>query len=441
MAFQGIQGFGFNPAQFGGGVQGAGFLPPAGVPVQQFANTPVQLIQLTQLLQGMLSALQQLQQGYQGMLGNPGQQFPGFPGQQPGFPGFPGQQPGFPGFPGQQPGFPGFPGQQPGYPGFPQQPPIGYPQQPPIGYPGPGYPGPGYPGPGGPGQPPVFGGGNPPVADPRFTQWATDPSKVGSAERAQISKLDDTQRGVLHLWGIQVTSAGKNDGGIYFNVLNNPENFKPAEVALIRDLYQKEMQMFGGVTGKLLDQQFFGLYQGMTGKDISQRYGNTPVTFAQGPVNMDNRLNGQNGLGSFDNAVIRLWGHDRLDNGANDGSIVQFTLDASKSMDTDLAQKQRFDLEALLAADAADGVRDGSSLESSFIDSLDRIYLGGPGANVDRTLARSGINRVTVGSILDGIKNTPFPGVPPGVDITNIANIGKCPVLGSAVTQQGINFG
>jgi hypothetical protein len=196
------------------------------------------------------------------------------------------------------------------------------------------------------------------------------------------------------------------------------------------------MNTYGGITGKALDKEFFNLYQGMTGKDISQRYANRPVQFATGPVNLNNRTTGQNGLSQFDNAVIRLWGHDRLDNGANDGSIVQFTLGAGKSMDSDLVQNQRGNLEALLAADEADGGRDGSALERSFVDSLDRIYLGGPGANVDKTLAESGINRTTVGSVLDRIKNTPFPGVPPGVDITNMQNIGKCPFFKGGVTGQ-----
>ena len=248
----------------------------------------------------------------------------------------------------------------------------------------------------------------------------------------------------MHLWGIQVTSEGKNNGGIYFNVLQNPDNFQPAEVELVKNLYNQEMAMFGGVTGKLLDQHFFGVYQQQTGKDISQRYGNRPLEYAQGPVNMDNRLTGNNGLTSMDNTVIRLWGHDSLDNGAMDGSVAEFTLNSQFALDkidgSKGALNQR-EVEILLAADLADGRRDGSSIESSFIDSLDRIYFGGPGANAQVTANRAGLNSQGVDNIISQWRQNPPPGIPPGVDITNIQNIGKCPVLGQAVTQQGIGFG
>ncbi len=370
-------------------------------PVQSF--NPNQTAQFQTLLRMVITALAQVMQGFQNFGGAPGMGQPGF------------GQPGM-GQPGMgQPGL-GFPG------------PVGAPPNNPFGP----VPSPGTPVFGGPQQPgfvdPTRPVGNAP--DPNFNF-----SDLNNNQRTQVSGLNDTQRGIMHLWGIQVTSAGKNNGGVYFNVLNNPEQFKPAEVALVRDLYQKEMAMFGGVTGKLLDQQFFGLYQDMTGKDLSQRYGNTPVEFATGPVNMDNRTNGQNGLGAFDNAVLRLWGHDTLDNGLNDGSVVEFTLGSNMAFDRDLAQG---DLQALLAADIADnGRRDGTALEGAFLDSLDRIYLGGPGANADQTLNRAGATRNDVGSILDQFAQNPPPGVPPGVDITNMNNIGKCPVLGPMVTQQG----
>jgi hypothetical protein len=261
-----------------------------------------------------------------------------------------------------------------------------------------------------------------------------DYKTLGADQRTQLSGLNDFERGAMHLWGIQMSSAGKQDGGIYFNVLNNPQDFKPAEVQLVRELYQREMQMFGGVTGKLLDEHFFGVYGKISGVDIGSKYRNSPINYAQGPVNLQNRITGQNGLGSFDNAVLRLWGHDRLDNGLQDGSVVEWSLLSNNAFDKDL---NRGDLEALLAADAADGRRDGSSLERAFMDSLDRIYFGGPGANADKTLAQSGISRVQVGSVLDQLARNPPPGVPPGVDITNIANIGRCPVLGSTVRSGG----
>jgi hypothetical protein len=398
--------------------------------------------QVQALLQSLMSAIQQLAGGYQGFGGHQGGLPGGFPqpfGQGGGFPTFPQPQ-----FPGQQnpfqfypsPGTPqfGYPQQQ--YPGFPPQQFPGFPQQQYPGFPQQQFPG-------GPGTP-----GNPVSTGPGVNN-NLDFTKLSKDERTNLSGLNDKGRAALHLWGIQVTSAGKNDGGIYFNVLNNPENFQPAEVALVKEMYNQEMAMFGGVTGKLLDQHFFGVYKQQTGKDISGRYGNTPVQFAQGPVNMDNRLTGNNGLSGFDNTVIRLWGHDSLDNGAMDGSVTEFTLNSQFALDKTNGTKGsvgRGGVEALLAADLADGVRDGNALESSFIDSLDRIYHGGPGASVNTTMARAGLNQTGVNNIIAQWKENPPPGIPPGVDITNIQNIGKCPVLGQSVAGMqpglgGIGFG
>jgi len=396
--------------------------------------------QIQRLLQSMMSAIQQLAGGYQGFGGNQPAQMGGFfPfGQGGGFPTFP--QPQFPGqapfqfYP--SPGTPQFGG---GYQQFPQQ---GYPQQ---GYPQTGYPQTGYPQPqtGGPGTP-----GNPVSTGPGFDK-NLDFTKLSKTERTNLTGLNDRGRAAMHLWGIQVTSEGKNNGGIYFNVLNNPENFQPAEVELVREMYNQEMAMFGGVTGKMLDQHFFGVYKQETGKDISGRYGNRPLEFAQGPVNMDNRLTGNNGLSSFDNTVIRLWGHDSLDNGAMDGSVTEFTLGsqfALDKLDGSTGSLDRSGVETLLAADLADGTRDGNALESSFIDSLDRIYFGGPGASEHTTMQRAGLNQTGVNDIIAEWSKNPPPGIPAGVDITDIKNIGKCPVLGQSVAGMqpglgGVGFG
>ncbi len=97
-------------------------------------------------------------------------------------------------------------------------------------------------------------------------------------------------------------------------------------------------------------------------------------------------------------------------------------------------------MEALLAADLADGVRDGNAMESAFIDSLDRIYFGAQGASTQGVLQRAGINQTGAQNIIAQWAQNPPPGIPPGVDITNIKNIGKCPVLGQSVagTQPGL---
>ena len=268
-------------------------------------------------------------------------------------------------------------------------------------------------------------------------------TQAGRDSRTQVSGMNDRQRAALHLWGGQMATAGENDGSIYFNVLQNPENFKEEEVALVRELYNQEMALFGGVTGKLLDQQFFGVYRDLTGEDISQRYGNSPIKYSKGPVDMSLKGTNDNGLNGFENAVIRMWGHDPLDNGTMDGSVTEFTLlsgNALDKLDGDMAMSGRA-VESLLAADLADGVRDGNALKSAFIDVLDKAYLGGPGASSARTNARAGITNTDVDQIMANWSQNPPAGIPAGVDWTNVQNIGKCPVLGSSVTQQGITFG
>jgi hypothetical protein len=378
-------------------------------------------------MQSLMTAIQQLASGYQGFGGMPGGMPGGYPQQGGGFPTFPQPQ-----FPGQNP-FQFYP--SPGTPVFGSQP--GYPQQP------------GFPQqPGGPGTP-----GNPVSVGPGFDKnfdWAgiSRNTQAGQNERTAKSGLNERGRAALHLWGIQTSAAGKNDGSIYFNVLQNPDGFQPEEVKLVKELYNQEMAMFGGVTGKLLDQHFFGVYKHMTGKDVSQRYGNSPVQFSKGPVNMENRTNGQNGLNSYENTVLRLWGHDTLDNGAMDGSVTEFTLLSNNALDK-FGQNDGFSktaVERLLATDLADGVRDGNTLESSFIDTLDKMYLGGPGASSARTMAQTGINTQDVSAIMADWKQNPPPGIPAGVDITNIQNIGKCPVLGQSVAGMqpglgGVGFG
>ena len=362
-----------------------------------------------------MSAIQQLSSGYQSFGGQPGigsNFMQGFGG----FPSFP-----QPSFPGQTP-FQFYP--SPGTPSF-----------------GGGFPNPFF------GQP-VHGQNpsgigtreNPVAVGPGFDtgfDWAgiSRTTEAGQIERTEKSGLSEKGRAALHLWGIQTSAEGKNDGGIYFNVLQNPDNFQPEEVKLVKELYSQEMALFGGVTGKLLDQHFFGVYQQMTGKDVSQRYGNSPIQYARGPVNMENRTNGQNGLNGFENTVLRLWGHDALDNGAQDGSITEFTLLSGNALDK-FGQGDGFSKEAterLLATDLADGVRDGSSLESAFVDTLDKLYFGAPGASSARSMARAGVGSQDVSAILADWKENPPPGIPEGVDISNIKNIGKCPVLGQSI--------
>lgn len=237
--------------------------------------------------------------------------------------------------------------------------------------------------------PPGVGGGYGPGA-PIGQPASTIPTNVNygdlnAQQRNQMTGMDERQRAVLHLWGIQMGSAGKQDGGVYLNVLQNPSGFKPAEVQLARELMAQEQAQFGGITGKGLDAQYFQLYQQISGVDISQRYGNAPINFATGPVNMGNRQSGGNGLSNFENSVLQLWGHNPLFTGGKvDGSILDYALNSPNRLEANL---NNADLIGLKQADlASDGVLNGDSLEKSMMAVMDRVYLGGPTATMQGTM-------------------------------------------------------
>jgi hypothetical protein len=243
-------------------------------------------------------------------------------------------------------------------------------------------------------QPPGYGtqpgtqlppGGVTPGQDAKPIDPNLNYQQLSTEQRNQTTGMNERERAALHLWGIQMGAAGKQDGGVLMNVLNNPEGFKPAEVALAKELAAKEQAQFGGITGKSLDQEFFGVYQKLTGKDISQRYANAPVNFAQGPVNMDNRLSGANGLNNFENSVLQLWGHSPLLSGGKiDGSILEYSMNSKNAMEVNL---NKSDLQKLLDADkASDGVVNGDSLENAMLDVMDRVYNGGQSASADKTM-------------------------------------------------------
>ncbi|HZN95740.1 MAG TPA: hypothetical protein VFB81_23665, partial [Myxococcales bacterium] len=207
---------------------------------------------------------------------------------------------------------------------------------------------------------------------------------LSSEQRTQMSGMDERGRAILHLWGIQMGSAGTQDGGVLLNVLQNPEKFKPAEVQLAKELAAQDRATYGGITGKSLDQAFFGVYQGLTGQDISQRYAFSPIQYARGPVDTNNRLSGANGLNNFENEVLQLWGHSPLFTGSVDGSILDYSLNSANRLEVNLNNN---DLLALKEADlASDGVLNGDSLNKSMLSVLDRVYLGAPSASVGRTM-------------------------------------------------------
>jgi len=213
-----------------------------------------------------------------------------------------------------------------------------------------------------------------------------DFTKLSATERSQIG-LNDRDRAVLHLWGIQMSSKGIQNGDVYHNVLGNPARFKPAEVELVAELQRRDNATYGNITGKALDEEFFALFKKITGTDVADNYLKAPLNMSSGqPVDLENREkvgpDGRynNGLSGFENGVLRLWGHEPLFNGGRiDGSILSYSLNSPTALDYGL---NKSDIQTLLSADLAiDGVRNGDSLASSFKDVLDKIYWKGNGTS------------------------------------------------------------
>ncbi|MBK8452166.1 MAG: hypothetical protein WAQ53_00105 [Thiofilum sp.] len=207
---------------------------------------------------------------------------------------------------------------------------------------------------------------------------------LSATQRDQLG-MTPRERAILHLWGRQVISAGKQDGGIYTNVLGadgTGTNWaNKAEVELVKELRAAEKQQFGGDTGIFLDQLYFNLVKEKTGVDMSTRYANRPVHFSSGAVSIItdiNLLHQRTGLTEFEQGALRLFGHDPLINGKFDGSVLDYTisnnnaLDGSRNSSGNPIDKV---VRQLLNEDIQDdGQRNGSSLMKSVITILDRLY-------------------------------------------------------------------
>jgi hypothetical protein len=217
---------------------------------------------------------------------------------------------------------------------------------------------------------------------------------LSATERQQSSGMTDRQRAVLHLWGGQMSTEGKNDGSILLNVMEdsklpaNQQKFKPAEHQLAFELSQRDQGVYGGITGKSLDQEFFQLYGDITGKDVSSRYANSPVLFCDGPADLSKKGSTANGLNGFSNSVLQLWGHSPLYNGGKiDGNIIEFSMNSPNKLEFYRNDQDKAEMARLLDADKkSDGVVNGDSLNNAMVDVLDNVYLGGPAATADKTM-------------------------------------------------------
>ncbi len=292
--------------------------------------------------------------------------------------------PGDPGVP-DAPGDPYTPGGNPGAPGDPYAP----------GVPGgntPGVPGaPGAPGiPGTPGNVPP--GGIPAQQDSVPIDRNINFTQLNDDQRSQLG-LNNRDRAILHLYGRDIISRNANSGeSIYFNVLGPDGTGRTwqdkDEVALIQELASREQQIYGGITGALLEEEFFALHQRQTGENMSTRYANRQITLKDRPVDIVNDINTlqqRNGLTRYEQGVLRLYGHDPLFDGRQNGSILAYTIGNNNALDGQVNSRGNAvdDVaQSLLNADLADdGIQNGTSLNQGFTAVLDKIYLGGAGVN------------------------------------------------------------
>lgn len=207
---------------------------------------------------------------------------------------------------------------------------------------------------------------------------------LSATQRDQLG-MTPRERAILHLWGRQVISAGRQDGGIYTNVLGEDGTganwANKAEVELVKELRAAEKQQFGADTGIFLDQLYFNLVKEKTGVDMSTRYANRPIHFSSGSISIIediNLLQQRTGLTEFEQGVLRLFGHDPLINGRFDGSVLDYTINNNNALDGSRnSSGNPIDkvVRQLLNEDIQDdGQRNGSSLMRQVTTILDRLY-------------------------------------------------------------------
>ena len=203
---------------------------------------------------------------------------------------------------------------------------------------------------------------------------------LNSDQRSDLG-LSDRDRAVLHLWGRQMNERGHQNGDVYLN-----GGFTPAERPLVAELRAREMEQFGEINGSLLDEEFFALndrLHNLTPGTTSAKYANRQLHSSSGiPITLRNDLaanEAEGGLTAFEQATLRLWGHEPLFNGGTiDGSILGYTIGNQNALDSNAnSGGNGVDNQArvLLEADfLTDGTRNGDSLRSAFNDVMDKIY-------------------------------------------------------------------
>jgi hypothetical protein len=261
-----------------------------------------------------------------------------------------------------------------------------------------------------------------------YSDLKADPN--GGSEYANVRGGKEAFNGVsgrdaaiMHLGGRAHISAGTSPNGvsgsarIYGNVLNNPNNFTPDEVALIEQYAADEKARYGMITGSNLDHDFadqMAARGGLSPEKLQAYHQAIDARTAQ-MVNNPNReavlqevnqqlnitsdigtLEQQSGLSRYEQAVYRLAGHSTLfsGDGSIDGDILAITLGNENSLDGRSFGNQDTNIDAetlsLLQNDLAiDGQLNGDALRMANEKVLDKIFMGTPGVTAEQVQAQS----------------------------------------------------
>lgn len=242
-------------------------------------------------------------------------------------------------------------------------------------------------------------------------------------QRADFTHLNDAgsptderrAAAIIHIGGRANISGGQTESGvspsaqIYNNILNNPDNFRPEEVSMVKEFSAKERAETasltpdgqGFVTGKYLDYAFIeemGNRDGISPEKISEYKGAVDQRIAKitDPNNPDlpqviadsqkqlnivddiDTLQGQSGLTRTEQAAFRLAGHSVLfsKDGTVDQDILGISYQNDNALDSVPGASINPEIEAFASADAADdGQVNGSALRRGAESVMDKLYL------------------------------------------------------------------
>lgn len=207
--------------------------------------------------------------------------------------------------------------------------------------------------------------------------------QLNSDQRDAIG-VNARDRAVIHMWGRQMNERGMQNGDYY--LLNNGGGAGAEEAKLIQEFRAQEMAQFGHINGSALDEAFFEVNDRLHGLDAgttSTMYAGRELHQSSGiPITLRNDIDAnqaQGGLSQFEQATLRLWGHQTIiSQDGIDGSVLGYTIGNANALDSNVnSTGNAIDAEArtLLEADLlGDGVRNGDSLRAGFIDVMDKVY-------------------------------------------------------------------